>query len=115
MIATDIEHRRDGPVGPFIEGHPLHVNFVQVGRVAIDQVTDIHDEFGPQQIQLSDGRRKDAGPLAAREVREHGEGELAIRRIKVSTGPWLNRAAYVVVEWCRITFDRRCCTGGKNQ
>ena len=111
MIAAHIEHRRYGSIGPFIEGIPLHAKLVQVGGTSFYQVTDIHDEFGPQQIQLSDGRRKNAGPLApVYDDYQNAPGVGGPTDLSGTKVPGVSETT--VSSWARYTFDIGASTLG---
>jgi hypothetical protein len=81
-----------------VERIPLGRQPGLVFRVALNQVSDVHDELRAQQIELSDGDFKDAFPLTTRQVCENRERELAVICIEVLVRPWSNVTAEVMVD-----------------
>jgi hypothetical protein len=69
-----------------------------VFRIALDQVSDVHDELRAQQIELCDCDFKDTFPLTTGQVSKYRERELAVVCIEVLVGPWTNVTAEVMVD-----------------
>ena len=54
MVPARVEDRRAGSCGAFVEGFPLGGQNRRVVAVAFDKVADVHDELGPEKVQLRD-------------------------------------------------------------
>ena len=76
MIPAGIKDWCDCLVGPLIKPIPLAMQFGRIIDAAFDQVADIHDHFGAQQVELGHCHLEDVLPLTAGKFAEDGEGEL---------------------------------------
>ena len=87
VVAAGIEYRCPRPLRALVEGIPFRRQPGLVLRVALDQVTNVHDQLRPQQVELRDGDLEDFLALAARQVGENGVGELVAGCVRDFVGP----------------------------